>query len=238
MTDTSTATPKKSIFDLYPEELESLLIDIGEKKFRSAQVLQWIFQQKIYDPSSMSNVSKKTRAFLEDSFEHKFPEIVSSLSADDGATKLLLKTEKGHNVEAVILRYKNRVSLCVSSQVGCKLACSFCQTGKLGFFRNLTASEIMSQFAIASSIVKKEGKKISHVVFMGMGEPLDNYSNVIKSVNLMIHEKAYALSPKNVTISTSGVVPKIETLSKDTKAALAISLHAARDAHERRILRA
>lgn len=220
---------KKSIFDLYPDEIESFLVSLGEKKFRTSQVLNWIFEQKIYDPDQMTNVSKATRQIIKDNFNYEFPEIISSLSAEDGATKLLLKTANGQNVEAVILRYKNRVSLCVSSQVGCKLACSFCQTGKLGFFRNLSADEIMAQFALASSIVKKEGKKISHVVFMGMGEPLDNYDNVIRAANLMLHEKAYALNSKNVTVSTSGIVPKIDRLAKDTKAALAISLHAARD---------
>jgi 23S rRNA (adenine2503-C2)-methyltransferase len=220
---------KDSLFDQYPEDIEKFLTSLGEKKFRTKQVLNWIFEQKIFNPDLMSNVSKETRQAIKDNFDYEFPEIVSKLTAEDGATKLLLKTQKGQHVEAVILRYKNRVSLCVSSQVGCKLACSFCQTGKLGFFRNLSASEIMSQFALANSIVKEEGKKISHVVFMGMGEPLDNYDNVIRTVNLMLHEEAYSLNPKNVTISTSGIVPKIDRLAEDTKAALAISLHAARD---------
>ena len=220
---------KKSIFDAYPEEIIELLGSLGEKKFRSKQVLSWIFEHKVYDPDLMTNLPKTTREKLKDLYDTKMPEIVSKLTADDGATKLLLKTAKGQNVEAVILRYKNRVSLCVSSQVGCKLACSFCQTGKLGFFRNLDASEIMSQFALANTIVKEEGKKISHIVFMGMGEPLDNYDNVIRTVNLMMHEEGYSLNPKNVTVSTSGIVPKIIDMATSTPAALAISLHAAKD---------
>lgn len=220
---------QKSILDTEPEALQSILKEMGEKNFRSQQITRWIFQQNVYDPEKMSNIPKRTRQLLAEMFDFSLPEVVSQLTSQDGATKLLLKTQKGQNIETVILRYKKRVSLCVSSQVGCRLACSFCQTGKLGFFRNLSSAEIMAQFAIASLILKDEGLRISHVVFMGMGEPLDNYDAVVASANLMINEKGYNLNPKNVTISTSGIVSKIEKLADDTQAALAVSLHAARD---------
>jgi len=220
-------TAKKSIFETTPEELSAWSAAKGLAKFRAAQLHQWIFTNKVYTTEDMSNLPKEVKQDLKADFDWQFPEITSRLEATDGATKLLLKSEKGHLIESVILRYENRISLCVSSQVGCKMACSFCQTGKLGFFRNLSAAEIMAQFALAQSIVKPEGRFVTHVVFMGMGEPLDNYDNVIKSVNLMID--GYGLNPKNVTISTSGIVPKLLTLADDTKASLAVSLHAARE---------
>jgi 23S rRNA (adenine2503-C2)-methyltransferase len=128
-----------------------------------------------------------------------------------------------------VLRYEGRVSLCVSSQVGCKMACSFCQTGKLGFFRNLSAHEIIAQYLIAAKLVRAEGRRLSHVVFMGMGEPLDNYSNVIKAVQLLTSADGYGLSHKHVTISTSGIAPKIRDLATDARCTLAVSLHAAQD---------
>lgn len=218
---------RNSIFEIYPKELITWAESKGLPKFRAEQLLQWIFVNKVFSPEQMSNVPKDVKQSLTLDFDWTFPEIVSKLDSEDGATKLLLKSEKGHLIETVILRYENRISLCVSSQVGCKMACSFCQTGKLGFFRNLSAAEIMAQFTLAQSIVKPEGRFITHVVFMGMGEPLDNYDHVIKSVNLMI--EGYGLNPKNVTISTSGIVPKLLTLADDTKASLAVSLHAARE---------
>src|SRR5690606_19997020 len=148
--------------------------------------------------------------------------------SQDGSSKLLIASERGL-IESVILRYEGRTSLCVSSQVGCKLACSFCQTGKLGFVRHLSAAEILAQYVLADQIVRGEGRRISHVVFMGMGEPLDNYAAVVDAVNRLTGKDAFGLSSRNVTISTSGIVPKIRTLASDVKAALAISLHAARD---------
>jgi 23S rRNA (adenine2503-C2)-methyltransferase len=159
----------------------------------------------------------------------ELPEVVSALNSKDGSTKLLLKTPTGQYIESVILRYEGRVSLCVSSQVGCKMACSFCQTGKLGFFRHLTTHEIIAQYLIAARMVRDEGRRLSHVVFMGMGEPLDNYDNVVKSVNMLVSPDGFGLSARHVTVSTSGIVPKIRDLAKDARCALAVSLHAARD---------
>ena len=159
------------------------------------------------------------------------PEITDSLDADDGATKLLLRNAKGQSIETVIMRYEGRTSLCVSSQVGCKLACAFCQTGKLGFFSHLGLHEILAQYAIAQQYLndRHEHRRISHVVFMGMGEPLDNYDNAVGAANRLIDAKEYGLSNRHVTLSTSGLAPKIRQLAVDTKAALAVSLHASRD---------
>lgn len=211
------------------DEWRSFTNSIGAPKFRGEQLADWVFKQLASSPDEMSNVAKDLRQLLSERFNWSLPEVQSSLDAPDGSTKLLLKTTNGQLIESVILRYEGRVSLCVSSQVGCKMACSFCQTGKLGFFRNLTTHEIIAQYLIAARQVRSEGRRLSHVVFMGMGEPLDNYQNVVKAVQLLTAQDGYGLSARHVTVSTSGVSPKIESLADDARCALAVSLHAARD---------
>ncbi len=201
----------------------------GVPAYRATQAADWIFKQFATSPEAMTNVSKDLRQALNTHFDWTLPEVVSSLDSKDGSTKLLLRTHNGQYIESVILRYEGRVSLCVSSQVGCKMACSFCQTGKLGFFRNLTTHEIIAQYLIAARQVRAEGRRLSHVVFMGMGEPLDNYDNVVKSVNMLVSPDGFGLSARHVTVSTSGIVPRIKTLAQDCRCALAVSLHAARD---------
>ena len=201
----------------------------GSPKFRGDQVGDWIFRQLVTSPEEMTNIAKDLRQSLAESFDWSLPQVQSSLDAPDGSTKLLLRTSNGQLIESVILRYEGRVSLCVSSQVGCRMACSFCQTGKLGFFRNLSTHEIISQYLIAARKVRTEGRRLSHVVFMGMGEPLDNYKNVVKAVQLLTAPDGYGLSARHVTVSTSGVSPRIESLAVDARCALAVSLHAARD---------
>ena len=211
------------------EQWQEWMKSQGEPSFRAKQVCEWVFQNHKFHPDDMTNLSKSLRQKILNSFETSLPKVVNLLEAGDGATKFLLQTQRGFTVEAVILRYENRVSLCVSSQVGCKFACSFCQTGKLGFLKNLTTDEIMSQYLFAQKQVEKEGRRISHVVFMGMGEPLDNYSEVSKALHLLTRDSGYGLSKRKVTLSTSGVVPKIEELAKTVPVRLAISLHAATD---------
>jgi 23S rRNA (adenine2503-C2)-methyltransferase len=220
--------PRPSFLTLTPDELKTKLAARGEPAFRAGQVIEWLFKRRVFDPKGMTNLPASLREMLATEYDWTLPEIQSRLESADGSTKLLLSSERGL-IEAVIMRYENRTSLCVSSQVGCKLACSFCQTGKLGFVRHLTGAEILAQFALAQTIVAPEERKISHVVFMGMGEPLDNYDNVVQAVNQLTSKDAFALNPKNVTVSTSGLAPKIKTLARDARAALAISLHAARE---------
>lgn len=197
--------------------------------FRGTQIADWIFKHFAVSPQEMSNLGKDLRETLLHKFDWSLPEAVSTLHSKDGSTKLLLRTASGQYIESVILRYDNRVSLCISSQVGCKMSCSFCQTGKLGFVRNLSTHEIIAQFIQAARVIKAEGRRLSHVVFMGMGEPLDNYDNVIKAVNLLVSPEGFGLSARHVTVSTSGIVPRIDQLASDARCALAISLHAARD---------
>ena len=220
----------QSIFSLYPDEISLQVNDLGKlPKFRVKQLLEWIFSHREHELDKMSNLPKSFKERLASSFDWSMPEVLSKLDGSDGATKLLLRGPKQQIFEAVILRYEGRTSLCVSSQVGCKLACSFCQTGKLGFFRNLRTEEIVGQFLLANKILEPEDRKVSHIVFMGMGEPLDNFEHVIKAVNLFTRADSYGLSARRVTVSTSGVTPKIGLLAEQARASLAVSLHAARD---------
>ena len=220
-----------SIFAQTPAGIKSFLADLGEPKFRAAQLVDWLFAKRQPHLDQMVNIPAKLRKKLSESFSWDLPEVVSEVTSQDGATKLLLRSARNQNqvFEAVILRYENRVSLCVSSQVGCKLACSFCQTGKLGFFRNLGPEEILGQFLLANQIVAREERRITHLVFRGLGEPLDNYDSVVRAVNNLTDPDAFGISPSRVTVSTSGIVPKIKALAEDVKASLAISLHASRD---------
>ena len=202
----------------------------GLPKFRANQICEWIFDKKISTPTEASNLPGAIKSSLIQDFSWEKPKVISRLDSEDGSSKLLLRSvERLQTYEAVILRYENRTSLCVSSQVGCKLACTFCQTGKLGFFRNLNTAEIIGQYRIAEDIVRSEGRRISHIVFMGMGEPLDNFTAVSKAVKLLTSADGYGLSQRRVTVSTSGLVPQIKQLGVENKCALAISLHAPTD---------
>jgi 23S rRNA (adenine2503-C2)-methyltransferase len=219
---------KTHIFSLSPTAVLEHVKSLGVSSFRCPQVADWLYAKRVWAPEEMSNLPKDLRQKLADTLDWTLPPIEDRLESVDGSTKLLLRTSRGL-IESVILRYEGRTSLCVSSQVGCKLACSFCQTGKLGFVRHLSTAEIVGQYALADQIVRAEGRRISHIVFMGMGEPLDNYDNVVGAVRLFVGKDAFGLSHRNVTVSTSGIVPKITTLAQDVQCALAVSLHAARD---------
>jgi len=210
-------------------EYRELFQSWGLPTFRADQIAHWIYKGGIRDPEQMSNLSKDLRQELFLKIDWSLPEIVSRLDSQDGSSKLLLRSARGHLMEAVILRYEGRTSLCVSSQVGCKLACDFCQTGKLGFVRHLERHEIISQLFMANEILKDENLRVTHVVFMGMGEPLDNYKNTVAAANVMMEEDGFFLSSRHITLSTSGLAPEIERLAVDTRASLALSLHASRD---------
>ena len=224
----------QSFLELSGSDWVKFVEDCGEKKFRAEQIQIWIKQKFVSDPEKMSNLGKNLQTKLLESFDWALPEAVDSLQSEDGSTKLLFKNSFGQKFESVILRYENRISLCVSSQVGCKLACTFCQTGKLGFFKNLTAGEILGQYYAASKIVRAETNennlhRISHVVYMGMGEPLDNYPAVLTSLKMLVGKDEFGLSWRHVTISTSGIAAKIPVLAEDVRVSLAVSLHAPRD---------
>jgi 23S rRNA (adenine2503-C2)-methyltransferase len=217
---------RASIFSQDIDSLSRQLEEWNVAKFRSTQICSWLFEKRVYNPENMLNIPKPLREKLATHFDWSLPRIIDCLDAQDGASKLLLELDSGHKIETVILRYEKRTSLCVSSQVGCKLACTFCQTGKLGFFKNLKAHEIIQQVVTANEILKKEQRSITHIVFMGMGEPLDNCEEVTKACKILTDKQCYGISKRRITISTSGIVPGIEKLAQLNIAQLAISLHA------------
>ncbi len=222
-------SPKAHFLDMDRTAWDTWVAGTGLPRFRSQQIYEWIWQKRVFSPESMTNLSRGTRQQLAESLNWDLPTIDQRLDSRDGTTKLLFLGARNQYFEAVIMRYENRVTLCLSSQVGCKLACSFCQTGKLGFFRHLTAAEILGQYAVAENIVAGEGLRVSNVVFMGMGEPLDNYEHAVNACNRLIEPEFFGLSARHVTISTSGIAPKLAQLAHDTRASLAVSLHAATD---------
>jgi 23S rRNA (adenine2503-C2)-methyltransferase len=217
---------KKSVFDLSLSEIEETLQNIGEAKFRAKQIWHWIYEKRVVEFHKMSSLSKTLQTKLAGVLSCELPEVSHRFDSKDGTTKLLLKGKSPQIFEAVLMRYEDHTTLCVSSQVGCKLACKFCQTGKLGFFRNLETWEILGQFIKADEIARESDRRITHVVFMGMGEPLDNYDNVLASCKALTEEDKYNLSSKRVVVSTSGIVPKIYKLAEDININLALSLHA------------
>lgn len=228
-----TQVDKVNLLGLSPAKLEAFFADLGEKRFRAQQVSQWIHQHGIDQFEQMSNLSKPLRIRLAEIAEIRPPELVQQLESTDGTRKWLIRVAGGSCVEAVFIPEKNRGTLCVSSQVGCSLDCSFCATGKQGFQRDLTAAEIIGQLWLATKSFRSlEGqveRVVSNVVFMGMGEPLLNFENVVDAIHLMLDDHAYGLSKRRVTLSTSGVVPMLDQLGKHTDVSLAVSLHAPND---------
>ena len=207
--------------------LESLLVEWGEPRFRAAQILQWLHARQIHEFAQMSNISKALRARLEQDCDLAEPEIVREQQAADGTRKWLLALPDGNAIETVFIPEEDRGTLCISSQVGCSLACSFCATGAQGLSRNLETHEIIAQIRVARRALGLEA--ISNVVFMGMGEPLLNLKQVLPAIRLLLDDFAYGLSARRVTVSTAGVVPGLAQLGRESPVNLAISLHATRD---------
>jgi len=226
---------KINLLDLDEKSLIALFHDLGEKSFRAQQIIKSIHQRGMDDIDAMTDLSKTLRNWLKENCVIQAPKIVKEQSSKDGTYKWLLQLDSGNNIETVFIPEKTRGTLCVSSQVGCALNCTFCSTATQGFNRNLTLAEIIGQVWQASRRLRalqdsnSPELKITNVVMMGMGEPLLNYDTVLKAMSLMRDDKAYALPRRRVTLSTSGVVPYIERLSVEADVALAISLHAPND---------
>ncbi|WP_193165197.1 23S rRNA (adenine(2503)-C(2))-methyltransferase RlmN [Microbulbifer hainanensis] len=225
---------KTNLLGLSVDKLAAFFESLGEKRFRAVQVLKWIHQNGVDDFAQMTNVSKALREKLADVAEIRPPEVLEQWDSADGTRKWLIKVEGGSAIETVYIPDGDRGTLCVSSQVGCSLDCSFCATGKQGFNRDLTAAEIIGQVWIAcksfGQLQPKGPRKVTNVVMMGMGEPLLNFDNVVDAMNLMMEDNAYGISKRRVTLSTSGVVPALDRLADVTDVSLAISLHAPNDA--------
>jgi len=224
---------KINLAGLTSGKLKSLFSDLNEKPFRAGQVMKWIHQRGVTDIDSMSDLSKSLRQKLCNIAEIKLPHVLEEFSSSDGSRKWIVDVASGSQVEMVFIPEAGRGTLCISSQSGCSLDCSFCATGKQGFDSNLSVAEIVGQLWLAnkrlSNFSQINTKLISNVVMMGMGEPLLNLDNVIDSVNIMMEDSAYGLSKRKVTISTSGVVPAINKMKGLTEASLAVSLHAPSD---------
>ena len=214
-------------------QLESYFESLGEKKFRAQQVMKWIHHQGVTDFDAMSNLGKALRETLKARAEVRPPEIVSQHDSSDGTRKWAIRVDGGGLVESVLILDGNRATLCVSSQVGCSLDCSFCSTGKQGFQRDLTAAEIVGQLWLAirsfDAFQSGKGRVVTNVVMMGMGEPLMNFDPVVSAMNLMMEDLAYGISKRRVTLSTSGVVPALDRLAEVSDVSLAVSLHAPND---------
>ncbi len=221
-----------NLFDLDRQAMEQYFISIGEKPFRARQILQWIHQRGVTDFAQMTDLSKDLRARLAELADVSLPLVSVEQNSRDGTRKWLLQMDGVDNaVECVLIPEDNRMTLCVSSQVGCTLNCSFCSTARQGFNRNLTTGEIIAQLYMAHHALVRDGRDsgITNVVLMGMGEPLLNYDAVMSALNIMCDDFAYGLSKRRVTISTAGVVPAIKRLRQSTDVALAVSLHAPND---------
>ena len=223
---------KVNLLNFDRQGLQAYFTEIGEKPFRAAQLLKWIYQFGVDDFNAMSNLSKSLREKLSEVAEIKLPEIVTEQHSDDGTIKWLLRLDSGNSIETVFIPEGSRGTLCISSQVGCALECSFCSTAQQGFNRNLTTAEIISQVVIANRALKcipRNERVISNVVFMGMGEPLLNFDNVVAAINILLEDNAYGLSKRRVTLSTSGVIPALDRLKEVSDVSLALSLHAPND---------
>lgn len=224
---------RTNLLGLTLPQMQAFFLDMGEKPFRAQQVLKWIHHGGVLDFEEMTNLGKALREKLAQVAEVRPPEIVSQQDSEDGTRKWAIRVEGGGLVETVLIPDGKRGTLCVSSQVGCSLDCSFCSTGKQGFQRDLTAAEIIGQVWLAlksyDAFQPGKGRVVTNVVMMGMGEPLLNFDNVVSAMDLMLEDLAYGLSKRRVTLSTSGVVPMLDKLAEVSEVSLAVSLHAPND---------
>jgi len=213
----------KSIKDYDLEDLKKVFIELNEKPYRAEQVFKWLYIDKVNSFDGMTNLSLELREKLKSSFEFTIHKIEQKQSSKDGTKKYLLELNDGNAIETVLMEYKYGKSLCVSSQVGCKMGCKFCASTGIPFIRNLTSAEIVEQIL---AVERDENIKISNVVFMGIGEPFDNYDNVINAIRILNNQKGLSIGARHISISTSGLAPYIYKLADENiQCTLSISLH-------------
>lgn len=225
---------RRNLLGLTRAEMTEAFAPYGIKPFRVKQIWNWMYRNGVSDFAAMSNIGKETQALLEAHFFIHRAAIHKDLTSFDGTRKWLLEFSDGHKVETVFIPEENRGTLCISSQVGCTLACTFCHTGTQKLVRNLTASEIIDQVLTARDAMGlwphvQDGSGITNIVFMGMGEPMFNYDHVAKACEILLDDQGLYMSRRKVTISTSGVVPRIRQMTDELGVNLAISLHGVRD---------
>ncbi len=214
------------IYDLTREELETFFVEHGEKKFKATQIFKWIYEKRVLDYDKVTDIKKETLELLKRKLPIKRVKLIK-VERDKDVNKYLFELEDMEHIEAVLMRHDYGNSICVSSQVGCNMGCKFCESGRRKKVRNLTCGEIVSQVLEVEDDIKE---RISHVVMMGIGEPFDNYNEIIKFIKVINDSFGLAIGSRHITVSTSGIIPKIEEFSKlDLQVNLAISLHAPND---------
>ncbi len=222
----------RNFLDLAYSEAQTELKKLGMASFTCKQIFDWIYRKDSYEPSSWSNLSQKNRDVFQENFELKLPEIIWNGLSSDGTRKFLVKMHDGQTVESVAIPAKNRLTLCISSQVGCAIGCTFCHTGTQGLKRHLAASEVTGQFLAVSLWLKKNvhsDEKLTNIVYMGQGEPLHNYENVKTATEIFLEPNGLGLGQRRITLSTSGLVPQIKKLIDFPPVNIAISLHSAKN---------
>lgn len=222
---------KQDFYNLPREALaQYLAINFELSSYRSIQLFKWVYGKRVEDLSIMTDIKADLRTILADQFLFSKPREVTRLVGEDGTVKFLLEFTDGARIETVVIKQPGRTTLCVSSQVGCSMGCQFCRTAQLGFVRDLSCSEIIQQVLLASDYVVEQGDRIQNIVFMGMGEPLNNWQQVSKAIEILTDQHGLGLAARRITVSTSGIVPGIEKLNNwSIKVNLAISLNATTD---------
>ena len=212
-----------NIYNFTYENLEEKLISLGEKKFRTRQIWQWLYEKRVKSFDEMRNLSSELISKLKDNFSFDYIEIVTA-QRSDSTNKYLFKLNDGNFIEAVLMKHDYGLSVCVSSQVGCNMGCAFCESGRLKKVRNLESFEIIEQILLISEDINE---RISSIVIMGIGEPFDNYDNIINFIKIVNNPFGLAIGARHITVSTCGIIPKIkEFMNLDLQVNLAISLHA------------
>ena len=229
---------KECLLDFSQEELKEILLSLGEKAFRTGQIYKSLHLGKDFD--EMTDISKELRAKLKEKYDAQPVKIIKTLKSVDGTEKFLFSLRDGNVIEGVLMRYKHGASLCVSTQVGCRMNCAFCASGLEGLIRNLTPGEILGEVISANRLdggLLGEKRKVINVVLMGSGEPLDNYQNTVKFIKLLSSENGINISQRNVSLSTSGLVPKMYDLANENLSVnLTVSLHAPFDEERKEIM--
>lgn len=216
---------KNNIKNYNLEELQKIVQDLGEKKYRAEQIFNWIYKENVTSFDDMVNLPLSLRDKLKENYDLHIFKIITKQESKDGTKKYLFDVLDGNAIESVLMQYKHGYTICVSSQIGCKMGCKFCASTGVKFARSLEAGEIVEQL---QAVERDTGVKISNVVFMGIGEPLDNFENVLKAISLINNQKGIGIGARHISISTSGIVPKIyELADKDMQCTLSISLHSA-----------
>ena len=218
---------KKNIRNFDLEEIKEMVVGLGQPSFRAEQIFQWLYKKGVDDFFQMTDIPQDMRNYLSKNFSVDFLKLVEKFVSQDGTKKFLFRLSDGNYIESVMIPEEERITVCVSTQVGCKFGCVFCASGKIGFIRNLDVSEILGQILF---IKFKENVRISNIVFMGMGEPFDNYDSVLKAIKIINEKNGLNIGARKITVSTAGIVPCIKKFSDFGKQVrLSISLHAPDD---------